>query len=205
VGAIRVGVVGCGFQGTALARAVTGATGLRLAACADPDEAAAAGVAALAPGVSAYASSEELRIRGDVAGVRGAVATVIDRAREASLPEYEAMAIANRAWVNWRTGEEDKAAEDAHAALGIWEKLPVRYFYDWMALWPLLAMAVAGGRPGEAAGYARRMLPAAQQQLRQPLRSLVEDAVQRWDAGQPGESAELLHRAVLAAGELGYL
>jgi eukaryotic-like serine/threonine-protein kinase len=145
------------------------------------------------------------RMRGDVAGVRDAIATVIEGAREASLPEYEAIAIANRAWVEWRTGDEEKAAADARAALDIWGKLPVRYFYDWMALWPLLAMALAGRRPGEAVEHARGMLPATQQKLRQPLRSVVESAVQRWGAGQPGESAELLRRAVLAASELGYL
>ena len=57
---IRVGVVGCGYQGTALARAVTATRSLRLAACADPDEAAAAGVAALVPDVSRHASAEAL-------------------------------------------------------------------------------------------------------------------------------------------------
>jgi class 3 adenylate cyclase/tetratricopeptide (TPR) repeat protein len=145
------------------------------------------------------------RMRGDVAGVRDAIATVIERAREASLPEYEAIAIANRAWVEWRTGDEQKAAADARAALDIWEKLPVRYFYDWMALWPLLAIALAAGRPGEAVEHARGMLPATQQKLQQPLRSLVEDAVQRWDAGQPAESEEVLRGAVEAATTLGYL
>jgi predicted dehydrogenase len=67
--AVRVGVVGCGFQGTALARAVTGATSLRLVACADPDEAAAAGVAALAPGVSAHSSAEALLAQAPVDAV----------------------------------------------------------------------------------------------------------------------------------------
>ena len=145
------------------------------------------------------------RMRGDVAGVRDAIPSVIESAREASLPEYEAIAIANRAWVGWRTGEEDKAAGDARAALDIWEKLPVRYFYDWMALWPLVAIALAAGRPAEAVEHARGMLPATQQELRQPLRSLVEDAVQRWDAGQPAESQQVLRGAVDTATTLGYL
>ena len=57
---LRVGLVGCGFQGTALAKAATGITALRLVACADPDPAAAAGVAGLAPDVSTHSSAEEL-------------------------------------------------------------------------------------------------------------------------------------------------
>jgi class 3 adenylate cyclase/tetratricopeptide (TPR) repeat protein len=145
------------------------------------------------------------RKRGDVEGVRDAVGPVIERAREASLPEYEATAIANRAWVAWRSGDEEAAATDAHAALHMWEGLPVRYAFDWMALWPLLAMALTSGRVGEAAEYARGMLLPSQQLLQQPAATLVEDAVHAWDAGQPADAGELLHRAVGAAGDLGYL
>ena len=145
------------------------------------------------------------RKRGDVEGVRDAVGPVIERAREASLPEYEATAIANRAWVAWRTGDEEAAATDAHAALHMWEGLPVRYPFDWMALWPLLAMALTSGRVGEAAEYARGMLLPSQQLLQQPAATLVEDAVHAWDADQPADAGELLHRAVGAAGDLGYL
>jgi eukaryotic-like serine/threonine-protein kinase len=145
------------------------------------------------------------RRRGDVEAVREAIGAVIERAREASLPEYEAMALANRAWVAWRSGAEEKAVTDAHAALDMWEGLPVRYFYDWMALWPLLAMALASGRVDEAVAYARGMLPPPQQLLQEPVRTLVESAVHAWDAGQPAETEELLCRAVRAAGDLGYM
>jgi hypothetical protein len=46
------------------------------------------------------------RERGDVDGVRKAVGPVTERAHEASLPEYEAMALANRAWL--RGAQEKK-------------------------------------------------------------------------------------------------
>ncbi len=145
------------------------------------------------------------RKRGDVDAVREAVGPVIERAREASLPEYEAMAIANRAWVAWRTGDEETAATDALVALDMWQALPVRYFYDWMALWPLVAMALAAGRVEEAVGHARGMLPPPQQLLQEPARTLTENAVQAWDAGQPAEAEDLLRRALSAAADLGYL
>lgn len=145
------------------------------------------------------------RKRGDVEGVREAIATVIERAREASLPEYEAMAIANRAWVAWRAGEEAQAATDARAALEKWEELPVRYFFDWMALWPLLAIALDSGRIKQAVESARGMLPPPQQLLLKPVRTMVDKAVHGWDAGKPAEAEELLRRAVRAAGDLGYL
>jgi class 3 adenylate cyclase/tetratricopeptide (TPR) repeat protein len=145
------------------------------------------------------------RKRGDVEGVQQAIGPVIERAREASLPEYEAMAIANRAWVAWRSGDEETAVTDAQTALRMWEELPVRYIFDWMALWPLVAVALAAHQVEQAAEYARAMLPAPQQSLQEPVRTLVEDAVHAWDAGHPAETEELLHRAARAAGDLGYL
>jgi tetratricopeptide (TPR) repeat protein len=145
------------------------------------------------------------RKRGDVDGVRKAIPGVIERAREASLPEYEAMAIANRAWVAWRSGEAEEAATDAQAALRIWEELPVRYIFDWMALWPMVVIALASGRVEEAAEYARRMLPPPQQLLQEPAQTLVDSAVHAWDAGQAAEAEGLLRRAVRTAGDLGYL
>jgi hypothetical protein len=57
---LRLGLVGCGFQGSALATAATATAGVRLVACADPDAVAAASVAALAPDVSAHSSIEAL-------------------------------------------------------------------------------------------------------------------------------------------------
>ena len=145
------------------------------------------------------------RKRGDVDAVRKAIAPVIERAREASLPEYEAMALANRAWVAWRTGEGQKAATDAVAALEMWEALPIGYFFDWMALWPLLAIALAAQRIEQAVEYARRMLPPPQQLLQEPVRATVDNAVHAWDAGRPAETEDLLRQAVRAAGDLGYL
>jgi hypothetical protein len=130
---------------------------------------------------------------------------VIERARGASLPEYEAMAVANRAWVAWRTGDEQTAAADALAALEMWQGLPVRYFYDWMALWPLLAMALASERIEEAVSHARGMLAPRQQLLQEPIPALLGYAVDAWEAGQPAGAEESLRRAVDAAGELGYL
>jgi class 3 adenylate cyclase/tetratricopeptide (TPR) repeat protein len=145
------------------------------------------------------------RKRGDAGAVREAIDPVIERARAASLAEYEAMAIANGAWVAWRAGNQEQAAMDAHAALRIWEGLPVRYFFDWMALWPLLAMALASERIEEAVSYARGMLAPRQQQLQEPVPTLLEDAVHAWEAGQPARAGESLRRAVSAAGDLGYL
>ena len=69
----------------------------------------------------------------------------------------------------------------------------------------LVAIGLASQHIEQATEYARRMLPPPQQLLQQPARTLTEDAVHAWDAGQPAETEQLLHRAVRAAGDLGYL
>jgi predicted dehydrogenase len=51
---LRLGLVGCGYQGRLLAAAVARTPGTRLVACADRDEAALSGAAALAPGASRH-------------------------------------------------------------------------------------------------------------------------------------------------------
>jgi predicted dehydrogenase len=57
---LRLGIVGCGYQGGALAAAVDRTTMFRLVACADPDRAAAGRVAAMAREASTHPSIEAL-------------------------------------------------------------------------------------------------------------------------------------------------
>lgn len=57
---LRVGLVGCGNQGRALARAIVCNSSLELAACADPDETAASSAAALVPNASTHSSVDNL-------------------------------------------------------------------------------------------------------------------------------------------------
>ncbi len=57
---LRVGVVGCGYQGGIMAQAIGRTTSLQVTACADPDQMAAAHVAKLAGNVAVYASIEAL-------------------------------------------------------------------------------------------------------------------------------------------------
>ena len=145
------------------------------------------------------------RKRGDVEEVRHAVSAVIEAAHKASLPEYEAMAIASRAWVAWRGGDSEAAVADAQAALRLWEGLPVRYPFDWTALLPLAAIALDSQQVELAAEYTRRMLVPPQQLLEQPVRTLAEDAIRARDAGRLSQAEELLRRALRAAADFGYL
>jgi predicted dehydrogenase len=57
---LRVGIVGCGYQGRLLAEAIARTSRLQVVACTDPDQGAATSVAALAEKAGAYASVDEL-------------------------------------------------------------------------------------------------------------------------------------------------
>ncbi|HXW79861.1 MAG TPA: Gfo/Idh/MocA family oxidoreductase, partial [Acidimicrobiales bacterium] len=59
-GLLRVGLVGCGYEGNCLAMAATRTPTLRLVACADPDVAAATRVAGLGYEVTTHSSIEAL-------------------------------------------------------------------------------------------------------------------------------------------------
>jgi predicted dehydrogenase len=68
-GPVRIGIVGCGYQGRLLAQAIAMTGGLRVTACADPVQESACAVAALAGHSEVYASVDELLARGQVDAV----------------------------------------------------------------------------------------------------------------------------------------
>jgi predicted dehydrogenase len=68
-GPVRVGIVGCGYQGRLLAQAVAGTDSLQVTACTDPVQEAATAVAALSGGAIVCASTGELLGRDDVDAV----------------------------------------------------------------------------------------------------------------------------------------
>ena len=65
-GRVRVGIVGCGYEGRLLAQAAVETSRLRVVACADPVQDAAAGVAAFAGHSEVYGSVDELLERSEV-------------------------------------------------------------------------------------------------------------------------------------------
>jgi class 3 adenylate cyclase/tetratricopeptide (TPR) repeat protein len=145
------------------------------------------------------------RKRGDVDRVRHQLTSVIEAARAAHLPEYEAIAIANEAWLAWREEDADTALAQGRAALDLWETLPVRYWFDWMALWPMTAVAQASGNIDAAIDNFRAMLKAPQQPLAPSLADIVGEAVRAWTRGRRGSAEDLVGRALALAEQLSYL
>ena len=86
---LQVGIVGCGYQGGILAQTIASGTALQVTACADPDQAAAARVAAIAAeGAAVYGSVEEMLQHAEVDAVL--VATSHDALYECALAAIQA-------------------------------------------------------------------------------------------------------------------
>jgi serine/threonine protein kinase/tetratricopeptide (TPR) repeat protein len=107
------------------------------------------------------------------------------------MSDYAAAAEANLGWVAWKEGHMAAAEELCQSALARWAPLSLVFPFQWMARWPLLAMALGKGEPGAALAHARALLELRQQRL--PART--QEALEQ----------SQLHRALGFAGNHGHL
>ncbi len=124
------------------------------------------------------------------------------------MPEYIAMATANQAWAAWRTGDLAQAKSLGHAALELWGQLPLGLTsapFLWLALWPLIAVALHENELSAAMEYTRTLLDPALYRLPDALTASLEQAVQAWDGGAPEGARALLQQSATLAQQLRYL
>ncbi|MEZ4861704.1 MAG: AAA family ATPase [Caldilineaceae bacterium] len=129
-------------------------------------------------------------------------------ATAAHMPEYQAMARANQAWLAWREHDHRAVCENGHAALELWRQLPVTHAsapFQWTALWPLLATALHTEAVTAAVDHARALLDPHQQQLPAALATPLTQALQAWENHTHTETLTLLQQAVARAEQLHYL
>lgn len=151
------------------------------------------------------------RMREDVAAAHTFAERGLQAATELGMADYVGAARANQAWLRWREGDRREARAHARAALAAWEEVPAGsapFMFQWLALWPLLALALeasAAARIGEAVDYAHQLLDPSQQRLPDALTLPLADAVQQWEAGGAEAALTHLRQAVTLAGKTGYL
>jgi serine/threonine protein kinase/predicted ATPase len=126
-------------------------------------------------------------------------------ATEMQLPDYIAMAKANLAWIAWREGDLSEAQVNALAALELWRPLPIVNAFHWMALWPLIGVALTEDWLTEAVDYARQLLDQEQQALPEALNTLIEATIRAWGSGEVEKVRTHLQQAAALAKEMGYL
>ena len=118
---------------------------------------------------------------------------------------YQGMAHANLAWVAWRAAQLPETQRLGQLALETWRDLGMTNPLRWLALWPLLGVAVRADRPAEALDYARTMLDPSQQRLPDQLTDLLESALRPWDQHEVTAALNHLDRAIALAEVHGYL
>jgi hypothetical protein len=145
------------------------------------------------------------RLRNDVDGAAELVDTVRRAARAGGLPEYEAMARATAAWASFRRGDIALVEPEATRALETWSALPNRYPVDWMACFPLLAVAVEDCSTHQAVRWAKMMLADDQQGLPSELADALRSGVEADRQSRSDITLELFRQALEVAVDLAYL
>jgi DNA-binding SARP family transcriptional activator len=126
----------------------------------------------------------------------------------ARMPEYIGTAYANQGWVAWCREDLAEAAAKGRAAVEQWRQLPAGHGlapFQWLALWPLMAVALGEEHLSQAIDDARALLDPVQQRLPDALTANLEQAVQAWDGGAPEAARALLHQSLDLAQQLHYL
>jgi len=142
---------------------------------------------------------------GDVARCRTEAEKTCELATKLGMVEYIAMAKANLAWVAWRQENYAEAEKIATKALDLWHGMDDPYGFDWMALWPLIAIALHRQDSSAAIGFARGLLAENQHPLPETLLNAIRKACDEWQNGaKENATADLISAMGLARG-LSYL
>jgi ATP/maltotriose-dependent transcriptional regulator MalT len=142
---------------------------------------------------------------GDVLRCRTEAEKTLVLATELKMVEYVAMAKASLAWVAWRDKNEVEAEKLATEALELWHGKDDPYGFDWMALCPLIAIALYRQNSGAAIGFARGLLAENQHPLPEKLLNPIRKACDEWQTGARENATADLACAMKVARELSYL
>lgn len=119
----------------------------------------------------------------DEESCRAAINAMFAVSEVAGMHEYIGAAEGHLAWLARRSGRIDDALAHAERAIDIWSKTELIYGFQWIARFPLLAIAHAAGDMQTADDQVEILLAAEQQRLPRE----IEDALKR------GDVADALH------------
>jgi DNA-binding SARP family transcriptional activator len=132
----------------------------------------------------------------------------LDVSTRAQMPEYIAIAQANRAWLAWRADNLGLCREFGHLAVEMWQQLPPNHAsapFQWLARFPLIAVALYQENLSAAIDEAGVILYPNQQCLPEALEAALLQAVGAWEAGKPHVAQKYLHESLVLAREMRYL
>jgi len=145
------------------------------------------------------------RCSGNVENARSAADRALELAIKLHMVEYIALAKANLAWVAWRGRNDVDAEKLGKEALQLWHGMPDPYSFDWMALWPLIAIALNRKDLVHGIELARGLLNENQHPMPEKLCVATREAVEEWQNGAKKDASSKLEVAIQLATELHYL
>ncbi len=113
--------------------------------------------------------------------------------------EYMAMAEANLAWVAWSESDRANVERRGREALKLWHGMDDPYGFDWMALWPLIAAALAEHQTAHAVELALGLFAETQHPLPEELMSATREAIELWKRGDATGSQLQMEKALQIA------
>jgi class 3 adenylate cyclase/tetratricopeptide (TPR) repeat protein len=142
---------------------------------------------------------------GDIARCATEAKRTLELATKLGMVEYIAMAKASLAWIAWRHEDHQEAEKLASEALELWHGMDDPYGFDWMALCPLIAIALYRQTSGAAIGFAQGLLAENQHPLPEKLLNPIRKACEEWQIGAQENAAAELASAMKVARDLSYL
>jgi hypothetical protein len=126
-------------------------------------------------------------------------------AEAAHMPDYIGAAKANQAWLAWRGGNLAQARALGQQALNEWAGSAVVFASQWLALWPLLAVALAEHQNAAAIAHARALLDSRQNRPPEALQKALAEASRNAEAGDEAAAIAGLLAVQGPAASRGYL
>ena len=113
--------------------------------------------------------------------------------------------VSSTAWVAWVERNLIEAHKYGRIALELWQQVPPGHAscaFQWTALWPLLGVALTQSEIAAAIEYAQALLDPKQKRLPDALTTVLNNAIQAWDAGDEESALSQLTHAIELAQEL---
>jgi hypothetical protein len=119
--------------------------------------------------------------------------------------EYVAMAKANLAWVAWKQSQLDDCEKLGTEALELWHGMEDPYSFDWMALFPLMATALARQQIESALKFAEGLFLESQHPIDDDVMSATRQAIDSWKKGDAVLAESQMQAALETAEQQHYI
>jgi DNA-binding SARP family transcriptional activator len=145
------------------------------------------------------------RLTNNLDDTRTFAVLTLESAQASQRLDYVAIAHANMAWLAWRAGDLRGARELAIAALDDWEEAATGIPFRWLALWPLIGVALQENRLELALSHATRLLEESQQPPSDSIRSHLQSALSAVRSGHMIQARAHLEAAAATAHAIRHL